>query len=79
MSKDMSLINVDVDNEILKVATEILNNIGLTLEDGVNLFLEEVIDKGKIPFEFDEFIYNKNKYPSYSNREELKKSLLSND
>ena len=27
MSKDMSLINVDVDNEILKVATEILNNI----------------------------------------------------
>ena len=50
MSKDMSLINVDVDNEILEVATEILNNIGLTLEDGVNLFLEEIIDKCKIPF-----------------------------
>ena len=53
MNKDMSLINVDVDNKILEVATEILNNIGLTLEECVHLFLEEIIDKGKIPFEFD--------------------------
>ena len=50
MSKDMSLINIDVDNEILESAIRILDKLGLTLEDGVNFFLEEVIDKGKIPF-----------------------------
>ena len=50
MSKDMSLINIDVDNEILESAIRILDKLDLTLEDGVNLFLEKVIDNGKIPF-----------------------------
>ena len=38
MSKDMSLINIDVDNEILESAIRILDKLGLTLEDGVNFF-----------------------------------------
>ena len=50
MNKDLSLINVDIDNEILKDAIKIINILGLTLEDSVNLFLNEVIDKCKIPF-----------------------------
>ena len=79
MYNNMSSINLDIDIDILEKAVVIFNNIGLTLEDGINLFLEEVVREKKIPFEFDEFIYNKNKYPSCSNREELKKALLSDD
>lgn len=50
MYNNMSSINLHIDNDILEKAVVILNNISLSLEDGINLFLEEVIDKGKIPF-----------------------------
>ena len=95
MHNSMSTINVNIDNEVLEGATEILKNLWLTIEEGINLFLEEVVKQGKLPFkvknpkpskellealkEAEEMIKNPDKYPSYNNMEDLKKALLSDD
>ena len=90
-----SAINIQVDSETKKEATAILNDLGLSMSTAINLFLRQIIKTDGLPFEVrnpkpsrqlrkalkeaEEMINNPDKYPSYSNREELKKALLSDD
>ena len=95
MSNLTSAINIQVDSETKKEATAILNDLGLSMSTAINLFLRQIIKTDGLPFEVknprpsrqlikalkeaEEMINNPDKYPSYSNREELKKALLSDD
>lgn len=90
-----SAINIQVDSETKKEATAILNDLGLSMSTAINLFLRQIIKTDGLPFEVrnpkpsrqlikalketEEMINNPDKYPSYSNHEELKKALLSDD
>ena len=90
-----SAINIQVDSETKKEATAILNDLGLSMSTAINLFLRQIIKTDGLPFEVknprpsrqlikalkeaEEMINNPDKYPSYSNREELKKALLSDN
>lgn len=90
-----SAINIQVDSETKKEATAILNDLGLSMSTAINLFLRQIIKTDGLPFEVrnpkpsrqliealkeaEEMINSPDKYPSYSNREELKKALLSDD
>lgn len=90
-----SVINVQVDSETKKKAVDILNDLGLSMSSAINIFLKQVIKKEGIPFEItnsksnrellehlkevEDMKKNPEKYPSYSNWEELEKSLLSDD
>lgn len=95
MANNTSAININVDSNVKKEATELFNSLGLNMSTAVNLFLRKSINVGGIPFEL------KNPKPtrelkkalkeakkiengeilvkSFDNREDLKKSLLSND
>ena len=95
MSNLTSAINVQVDSETKKKATDILNELGLSMSSAINIFLKQVIKKDGIPFEItnsksnkeliehlrevEDMKKNPDKYPSYNNWEELEKSLLSDD
>lgn len=88
-------INVNVDAKNKEEATSILKSLGLNMSTAINMFLAQIVKRNGIPFEIvnptpskemiealkeaNEIIKNSNKYPGYANREELKKSLLSND
>lgn len=58
-------ISVNVDTDTLEEATNVLKEIGLDINTAINIFLVEVIKKGKMPFKV------KNPKPS----KELKKAL----
>ena len=95
MSNNTSAININVDSNIKKEATELFNSLGLNMSTAINLFLRKSINEGGIPFEI------KNSKPtrelkkalkeakkiengeilvkSFDNREDLKKALLSDD
>lgn len=94
MDKKTSPINVMVDEETKRGATEILKEVGLSMSTAVNLFLKQVINHNGLPFEVSrkpnkdtlralaaaqDIIDNPDKYPAYHSREELKASLLSDD
>lgn len=95
MANNTSAININVDSNIKKEATELFNSLGLNMSTAINLFLRKSINEGGIPFEI------KNSKPtselkkalkeakkiengeilvkSFDNREDLKKALLSDD
>lgn len=95
MANNTSAININVDSNVKKEATELFNSLGLNMSTAINLFLRKSINVGGIPFEL------KNPKPtrelkkalkeakkiengeilvkSFDNREDLKKALLSND
>ena len=95
MSNNTSAININVDSNVKKEATELFNSLGLNMSTAINLFLRKSINEGGIPFEL------KNPKPtrelkralkeakkiengdilvkSFDNREDLKKALLSDD
>ena len=95
MANNTSAININVDSNVKKEATELFNSLGLNMSTAINLFLRKSIAEGGIPFEL------KNPKPtrylkkalkeakkiengeimveSFNNREDLKKALLSND
>lgn len=95
MANNTSAININVDSNIKKEATELFNSLGLNMSTAINLFLRKSINEGGIPFEI------KNSKPtrelkkalkeakkiengeilvkSFDNREDLKKTLLSDD
>lgn len=62
-------INVNVDNNIKKEATAILNDLGLNMSTAINMFLAQIIKQDGIPFEI------KNPKPT----RELKKALKEAD
>ena len=92
MSSMTSAINVNVDSEIKKEATEILNDIGLNMSTAINMFLTQVIRNEGIPFEVksrkpskrllksikeaDAIIAGKKKAKTYHNISEMMKDVL---
>ena len=61
-----SVINVNVDSEVKKQATAILNDLGLNMSTAINMFLTQVIKTDGIPFRI------KNPKPSKELLEALK-------
>ena len=51
MANLTSAINVNVDTNIKKQATEILNSLGLNMSTAINMFLTQVVKQDGIPFE----------------------------
>ncbi len=47
------VISVEVDSEILKKATDILNNLGIDIDTYINMALVELIKKNGIPFDIE--------------------------
>ena len=90
-----SPINVMVDSKTKEEATAILKDLGLSMSAAINLFLKQVIKRDGLPFEVrnrkpskeliealkeaDDIAKNPDKYKGYTNMEELKKTLLSDD
>ena len=88
-------ININVDKQIKEEATKILKGLGLNMSTFINMALTQVVKRDGIPFEvvnpkpskellealeeLPEMMNNPEKYPRYSNWEDLKKSLLSDD
>lgn len=95
MANLTSVINVNVDSRIKKDASNILKDLGLNMSTFINMALIQVVKRNGLPFEVvntkpdkdmiealsevNEMINNPEKYPRYSNKEDLKKALLSND
>ncbi len=94
MASLTSAINIQIDSETKRKATDILNNLGLSMSTAINIFLRQVIKKDGLPFEVNnnsnddlldaieeirDMINNPQNYPSYTNREDLKKALLKDD
>ena len=94
MASLTSAINIQIDSETKRKATDILNELGLSMSTAINIFLRQVIKKDGLPFEVNnnsnddlldaieeirDMINNPQNYPSYTNREDLKKALLKDD
>ncbi len=95
MASLTSPINVVVDSTTKEEATNILKDLGLSMSSAINLFLRQVIKNNGLPFEVknrnvdqdllnalkeaEDIINNRIKVQSYDNREDLKKSLLSDE
>lgn len=90
-----SNINVQVDKEDKEIATNILKSLGLNMSTAINMFIKQIINTDGLPFEVknprpskellealkevEEMKKYPDRYPSYDNREDLKKALLSDD
>ena len=90
-----SAINIQVDSETKREATNILNDLGLSMSTAINLFLRQVIKRDGLPLEVvnpkpnkellmalkeaEEIINNPDKYKGYKDIDELRKALLSDD
>ena len=95
MASMTSAININVDTQLKDEATTILKGLGLNMSTFINMALTQVVKRNGVPFdvvnptpskemlealaEVNEMINNPEKYPRYSNREDLKKALLSDD
>ena len=82
---------VRVNDDIKKEITPILNDLGISLSEAINMFLHQIKLNNGIPFklkyptfsdemeealkEADEIMKNPDAYPSYSNVEELMEAL----
>ena len=51
MANLTSAVNVNVDSNIKKQATEIFNDLGLNMSTAINMFLTQVVKQDGIPFE----------------------------
>lgn len=51
MSNLTSAINVQIDSETKKEATNILSDLGLSMSTAINIFLRQVIKRDGLPFE----------------------------
>lgn len=68
MAHMTSAININVDSELKKQATEILNGLGLNMSTFINMALIQVVNENGIPFEV------KNPKPSRKLRRALKEA-----
>ena len=91
MSNNTSAININVDSNVKKEATELFNSLGLNMSTAINLFLRKSINEGGIPFaltnpkptreltrtlkEAKKIESGKIKSKGYTNREELFEAL----
>lgn len=90
-----TLINVNVDKQIKEEATNILKGLGLNMSTFINMALTQVVKRNGVPFEVvnptpskellqalkevEDMKKHPDKYPRYSNREDLKRALLSDE
>ena len=88
-------INVNVDAEIKKEATNILKGLGLNMSTAINMFLTQIVKRDGIPFEItnpkpsketiqalkeaEDIISGKVKTKGYKDMAALRKALLSDD
>jgi len=95
MANLTTALNVNVDAKTKEEATTILKSLGLNMSTAINMFLAQIVKRDGIPFEVvnpkpskdmiealneaKEIIKNLDNYRGYTNREELKKALLSDD
>lgn len=95
MANITSAINVNVDSKVKDEATAILKDLGLNMSTAINMFLVQVVKREGIPFEVTnpkpskdtlealeevkEIINDPNKYSRYTNRVDLKNSLVADD
>lgn len=95
MSSLTTALNVNVDAKNKEKAASILKGLGLNMSTAINMFLAQIVKRDGIPFEVvnprtnkdiieaikeaEEIIKHPEKYPSYTNREDLEKALLSDD
>ena len=68
MGNSISVVNVKVDSNIKKQATEIFNDLGLNMSTAINMFLTQVVKTDGIPFEI------KNHKPNRKLRKALKEA-----
>lgn len=87
----LSAINVNVNSEIKKEATDIFNDMGISMSTAINMFLSQVVRTKSVPFELlspkpsrrlrkalkeaDDIIFGKKKVKTYHNMEELLEAL----
>jgi len=67
-----STINVNVDSKLKKEATEILNDLGLNMSVAINMFLNQVVKRGGIPFRITNKKPNKELLEALEEAEEIK-------
>ena len=95
MASLTSTLNVNVDAKNKEDATIILKGLGLNMSTAINMFLVQIVKRNGIPFEIinptpkeeiiealkevQDIIKNPSEHPGYTNREDLKKALLSDD
>ena len=88
-------LNVRVDMALKQESDTLFKSLGLNMSTAINIFLRQVIKKDGLPFEVNnnnsnddlldaieeirDMINNPQNYPSYTNREDLKKALLKDD
>lgn len=91
MASMTSAININVDSELKKQATEVLNSLGLNMSTFINMALIQVVNENGIPFEVknpkpsrklkralkeaDKIAKHPEKYKGYTNIDELFKDL----
>ena len=73
MANSGSTINVNVDSKLKKEATEILNDLGLNMSVAINMFLNQVVKRGGIPFRVTNKKPNKELLEALEEAEEIKK------
>lgn len=95
MANITSAINIQVDSQTKKEATNILNDLGLSMSMAINLFLRQVIKTDGLPFEVKnhkpsremrkalkeaaDMIQNPDRYKEYRDVDELIKDILDED
>ncbi len=95
MANITSAINIQVDSQTKKEATNILNDLGLSMSTAINLFLRQVIKTDGLPFEVKnhkpsremrkalkeaaDMIQNPDRYKEYRDVDELIKDILDED
>lgn len=50
----MTTIEVQIDSALLEEVKPILDDIGITIEDSIRLFIEETVRLGRLPFTYTE-------------------------
>ena len=48
----MTTIEIQVDTDLLEKVKPILDEIGITVEDSIRLFIEETVRLGRLPFQY---------------------------
>ncbi len=51
MENKTSAINIQIDSNVKKEATDVLTELGLSMSSAINLFLKQVVKRNGIPFE----------------------------
>jgi len=51
---EMTTVEIQIDTELLKKVKPILDEIGITVEESIRLFIEETVRLGRMPFPYTE-------------------------